>query len=99
MHFLLFYRDLVDDYVKQREAWRGQHLAHAKAAKARGELVLAGALDEPVDGAVLLFQGESAEVAKQFARHDPYVIHGLVGHWEVRPWITVIGDQATVQLG
>lgn len=98
MHYLLFYRDLVDDYVKQREAWRGQHLAHAKAANARGELILAGALDEPVDGAVLLFQGESAEVAEQFARRDPYVINGLVGHWEVRRWTTVIGEQAAIKL-
>ncbi|SEA77551.1 YciI-like protein [Alkalimonas amylolytica] len=97
MHYLLFYHDLVDDYVQRREAWRGQHLAYAKAAHARGDLILAGALADPVDGAVLLFQGDSPAVAERFAEQDPYVRHGLVGRWEVRPWSTVVGDMAIIR--
>ena len=35
---------------------------HARAAQQRGELILGGALADPVDGAVLLFDCDSASV-------------------------------------
>jgi hypothetical protein len=60
----------------------------------RGELILGGALANPVDGAVLLFRGDSPEVAEKFARADPYVIHGAVKHWRVREWTAVVGAAA-----
>ncbi len=31
-------------------------------------------------------------VAESFAREDPYVVNGLVKHWEVRPWTIVVGS-------
>ncbi|KRG38066.1 hypothetical protein ARC20_15630 [Stenotrophomonas panacihumi] len=92
-HFLLFY-DAAPDYLQRRGDFRDEHLRLAWAAAARGELVLGGALDAPVDGAVLLFQGEDASVAEEFARNDPYVRAGLVREWKVRPWTTVVGKQA-----
>jgi uncharacterized protein YciI len=95
-HFLLFY-DVCDGYVAKRGAFRDMHLKHAWAAYERGELLLAGALAEPVDGAVLLFQGETAEVAERFAQSDPYVTNALIARWRVREWTTVVGrDPATV---
>ena len=57
-HFLLFY-EADGDYAERRKPFRAAHLAHARAAKDRGELVLAGGLAEPVDGSVLLFKGET----------------------------------------
>jgi len=92
-HFLLFY-DVIEDYVARRAAVRNAHLAKAWAAHARGELLLSGALADPVDGAVLLFAGRSAEVAETFAREDPYVVNGLVTRWRVREWTTVAGERA-----
>ncbi len=97
MHYLLFY-DVVPDYEERRRPLRAAHLAHAEAARRRGELVLGGALADPVDGAVLLFQGDSPAAAESFAATDPYVANGLVTRWRVRPWTTVVGDQASVQL-
>jgi uncharacterized protein YciI len=93
MHYLLFY-DVVDNYVERRQPWRAQHLKHAQNALARGELVLGGALANPVDGAIMLFRGDSPAVAEQFAANDPYVNNGLVKRWRVREWTTVIGDLA-----
>lgn len=93
MHYLLFY-DLAPDYMERRAPLRAEHLSLAWEAHARGELVLAGALADPLDGAVLLFQGESPAVAEAFARADPYVQHGLVTGWRVRAWTTVVGDDA-----
>jgi uncharacterized protein YciI len=89
-HFLLFY-DVGEDYVEKRAAFRDAHLRLAWAARDRDELLLAGALADPADGAVLLFQGDSAEVARRFAERDPYVINGLVTQWRVREWTTVAG--------
>jgi uncharacterized protein YciI len=61
---------------------------------ARGELILGGAYTSPPDMAVLLFKGDSAEVAESFARADPYVLNGLVARWFVREWKTVVGEGA-----
>ena len=92
-HFLIFY-DVAPDYLDRRAQFRSAHLGHAWDANARGELILAGALADPPDGAVLLFQGEDASAAEAFARADPYVANGLVTGWRVREWTTVIGDLA-----
>ncbi len=93
-HYLLFY-DVGEDYVEKRAAFRAAHLTKAWGAHERGELVLAGALAAPVDGAVLLFRGDTPEVAEAFARADPYVVSGLVVRWRVREWTTVVGEAAT----
>ncbi len=92
-HFLLFY-DFVDDYLERRGALRPAHFELAKAAVARGELVLGGALTSPADTGVLLFRAPSADVPQAFAESDPYVLRGLVKSWRVREWITVVGGQA-----
>jgi uncharacterized protein YciI len=97
VHYLLFY-DVVEDYVTRRAPLRAAHLAHAKRAIERGELLLGGALADPVDGAVLLFRGSSPDVAAAFAKVDPYVTNGLVKEWRVRAWTTVVGPYAEVQL-
>jgi uncharacterized protein YciI len=96
VHFLLFY-DVVSDYVDRRAEFREEHLALARAAVARGELVLGGALADPVDGAVLLFRGESPAAAEAFAAVDPYVRNGLVTKWRVRKWTTVVGECASTK--
>ncbi|OJA22955.1 YciI-like protein [Burkholderia ubonensis] len=93
MYYQLIY-ELVDDYLSRREPFRAEHLALAHAATERGELVLAGAFSDPTDQAVLVFEGDSAEVAESFARADPYVQNGLVKSWRVCPWRVVVGKHA-----
>jgi uncharacterized protein YciI len=90
MHFLLIY-DLAPDYLERRAAFRAEHLKLAWEAQG---VLLGGALGEPADRALLLFEGDSAEEAKRFANADPYVRNGLVKRWEVRPWTTVVGKYA-----
>jgi uncharacterized protein len=94
MHFLLFY-EVIPEYVERRAEFRAEHLTLAWEAQERGELVLAGALAEPVDGAVFLFQSETPAAAEAFARADPYVRNGLVTSWRVRRWTTVVGKEAS----
>lgn len=94
MHYLLTY-DLAPDYLERRAAFRNEHLKLAWEAQARGELVLAGALDEPADHALLVFQCDSPQTPQLFAATDPYVTNGLVRAFHVRRWNTVVGDLAS----
>jgi len=93
VHYLLTY-DLAPDYLARRGEFRDEHLQLAWDAQARGEIVIAGALADPADQALLLFTGDSPAAAEQFAKADPYVINGLVTGWRVRQWNTVVGTDA-----
>lgn len=97
MHFLLMY-ELSTDYLERRAAFRERHLTVAWASAERGELLLGGALEAPVDRAMLLFEADSPAVPEAFARADPYVTEGLVTRWEVRKWNTVVGEGAAQQV-
>jgi uncharacterized protein YciI len=90
-HFLLIY-DLAPDYLDRRGDHRTVHLRLAWEAAERGELLLGGALADPVDQAMLLFAVAGA--AEAFAAADPYVANALVRKWRVRPWLTVVGEAA-----
>jgi uncharacterized protein YciI len=94
VHYLLTY-ELAPDYLERRGAYRDEHLRRAWESRQAGELVLAGALDDPADRAVLLFDCKSPEPVLLFAATDPYVISGLVKSFQVRKWNTVVGDMAT----
>ena len=89
MYYLLFY-ETIENYIEKRAPYREGHLKLAQEAQRRGELVLAGALADPADGAVLVFKGDGPEVAEDFAKNDPYVKNGLIARWYVRKWQVVI---------
>jgi uncharacterized protein len=97
MHFLMFY-ECSPDYLARRGEFRAEHLRLAWAAADRGELVLGGAYSDRADGAVLLFQCESAAVPEAFAAADPYVRNGLVTKYSIRPWNTVVGGGAATPI-
>jgi len=91
-HYALFYY-VVDNFVARRAEYREEHLRLVREAHRRDELVLAGALIDPTDRALLVFRAAERSVAEDFARNDPYVKKGLVTRWEVRPWAVVIGNE------
>jgi len=86
--------EYVSDILERRSPYRAAHLQMAWEAHSRGELVLAGALADPVDGGVLLFRCESESTVADFAKYDPYVLAGLVTKWTIRKWLTVVGNDA-----
>ena len=88
-YYLLFYRT-IENYIERRAPFRQLHFEKLREAHDRKELVMAGAYADPADGAALVFRGKSAEVAERFAKTDPYVLNGLIEHWEVRAWTVVI---------
>jgi len=92
MYYILFYKT-VDNYVEKRAPFREEHLSLAQQAYQNGSLIMGGALDDPADSAMLIFKGDSPQVATEFAKNDPYVKNRLVTEWQVRPWIVVIGNK------
>lgn len=96
-HFCLFY-EYSADFRDRRAPFRGAHLEAANASAARDELQLGGAFtDDPPQG-LLLFKGETAAVAEDFAEADPYVVNGVVLSWRVREWTTVVGAGALTKI-
>jgi uncharacterized protein YciI len=91
-YYVLFYY-VVADYLRRRAQFREKHLQLAKEANRRGELILAGALADPVDGALLVFRASDRAIVEDFARSDPYVTNGLVSRWEIRAWAVVVGGE------
>lgn len=91
MFYLLLY-EVVDDYVKKREPFRDEHLLIANEAVEKGQLVLGGAFDNPVDGAALVFRTDDRSEVEDFVRNDPYVKNGLVTNWMIRDWTVVVGS-------
>jgi uncharacterized protein YciI len=93
-YFVMFY-EVVDDYMTRRAPYREKHLQLAREARQRGDLILAGALSDPPDKALLVFHVPEKSIVEDFARNDPYVINGVVKRWEIRPWTVVIGNDDT----
>ena len=88
-YFALMY-DVVDNFTERRMPLRPDHLRAVNEAHARGELVLAGALTDAPQAALLVFKVPDAAVVERFAQADPYVTGGLVRQWRVRPWAVVV---------
>ena len=68
--------DYVDDIATRRAPFREAHLTLAREAAVRGTLLLAGALAEPLDGAVFVFAADDASTVEDFVDRDPYVGEG-----------------------
>jgi uncharacterized protein YciI len=91
MYYLLLY-EVVDDYVKKRAPFRDEHLRVGKESAEKGELLLGGAFDNPVDGAALIFKADNRGAVEDFVKNDPYVKNGLITNWKIREWTVVIGS-------
>jgi uncharacterized protein len=97
MDFILLY-NVTPEYIVRRGEFRADHLRLAWEYADRGELLIGGALEDPVDTTVLVFRCASREMVEDFVRRDPYVAHGLVASWRIRPFKTVVGTLAASPL-
>lgn len=74
----------VADVLERREPHREAHLALIARMETEGRLLLAGAIGDPPEGALIVF--DSAAAAEEFAASDPYREAGLVTEHSIRPW-------------
>ncbi len=94
MDYLLIY-DYSADYLERRAEFRNEHLCLAWQAQKESGLVLAGVLANPIDSAVFYFRCDLPRGIEEFVHADPYVQNGLVTRWQIREWVTVVGEKAT----
>lgn len=80
--------EYVDNMLERRKPHREAHLARLDEAKARGELLNAGAFGD-ADSAVLVFAPGMEAKAQAFADGDPYVLADLVPSRRVTTWNVV----------
>lgn len=90
MHFILTYRT-VDRFNDRKMRFRKKHLDLVQEYFDKGELIMGGALLEPNDSALMIFQCEKAEDVEAFVKKDPYFTNGLVKSYEIRIWSVAIG--------
>jgi hypothetical protein len=57
--------DVGPDFIERRSQFRDEHLTLAWKAADAGELLLAGALEEPTEQAFLLFKGPRSKGAEK----------------------------------
>eukprot|EP00286_Rhodomonas_abbreviata_P026141 CAMPEP_0181296870 /NCGR_PEP_ID=MMETSP1101-20121128/4933_1 /TAXON_ID=46948 /ORGANISM="Rhodomonas abbreviata, Strain Caron Lab Isolate" /LENGTH=181 /DNA_ID=CAMNT_0023401761 /DNA_START=96 /DNA_END=641 /DNA_ORIENTATION=+ len=81
----------VPDILERRGPHRAGHLAGAQELTDSGNCIMAGALANPVDGAIFVFRGLTEQQVAAFVQKDPYVINGLVTEWKIREWTAVVG--------
>jgi hypothetical protein len=89
-YFALSY-EVVENFAERRMPFRESHLKMVRDGHERGDVVMAGALGDPPEKALIVFRVADIETVENFARADPYVMNGVVTRWTVRPWNVVVG--------
>ena len=88
MKYVMTYR-AVADFMPLAQEHYPAHAARVDEFAGRGELLMVGTFDEPMDGAAMgVFT--TREAAEEFIAGDPFVRHGVVAEWSVRPWNEVL---------
>ncbi|MFI5042443.1 MAG: YciI family protein [Acidimicrobiales bacterium] len=88
MKYVLFY-DSAEDVAENAPLHFPAHRARQEEFRARGTLLMVGTFSNVQDeGSMAIFTTRDA--AEEFARGDPFVLHGVVRHWHVRAWNEVL---------
>jgi hypothetical protein len=84
MKYVLLYESADDVLAKVPEHFAA-HSARGQEFHERGLLVAYGPFGDPQkEGSMAVFT--SREAAEEFARDDPFVLHGVVSGWQIREW-------------
>lgn len=87
MKFVIIGFDGPDGQAK-RKMHRPAHLARIETLNAQGRVILAGPLTDQT-GSLMVIEAKSLEEAEQFAREDPYTVHGVFERVEVHPFLQI----------
>ncbi|MGO9178323.1 MAG: YciI family protein [Candidatus Limnocylindrales bacterium] len=82
--YVLFYESAPDVGAKAASHFATHRARWVEFNKA-GTLLMIGTFANPQDeGSMAIFT--SREAAEEFARSDPFVLHGVVQRWYIREW-------------
>ena len=88
MKYVMTYR-AVAGFMPLAQQHHPAHAARVEEFAGRGDLLMVGTFDEPMDGAAMgVFT--TREAAEEFIAGDPFVVNGVVAGWTVRPWHEVL---------
>jgi uncharacterized protein YciI len=88
MKYVMTYR-AADDFLPLAQQHYPAHAERVQVFAGRGELLMVGTFDEPMDGAAMgVFT--TREAAEEFIAGDPFVRNGVVAEWSVRAWNEVL---------
>jgi uncharacterized protein len=83
----------VEDFMPLAMANGEAHVARLHEFHARGVLLMAGPMHEPMNGdSLAVFT--TREAAEEFVRDDPFVLNGVVATWDLRPWDEALAPDA-----
>ncbi|MBX3301248.1 MAG: hypothetical protein KF693_03435 [Nitrospira sp.] len=88
MKFVIIGYDGPEGEAK-REVHRSAHISNLELLDRQGQVVLAGPLTDRT-GSLLVLEFETQEEAEDFARHDPYTVHGVFDRIEIHPFKQVL---------
>ena len=90
--YIYHFEPIRPELVTNPDAWTeedvriGQaHFAYLKDATERGVVLLAGRSLDGEGPAVVIFEADSEEAAREFMQNDPFVKHGLM-HATLHPF-------------
>jgi uncharacterized protein YciI len=86
MKYVLLY-EIEPDAAGTIRAHMTEHRARWEECRKQGTLLAIGPF---TDGAGALGVFTSREAAEEYARGDPFVLHGAVATWSVREWHEVL---------
>ena len=89
-HILTYETD--KEYLKKRQPHRANHFEHIKKYNTKNQIILGGAIGEPVSGVLIIFDGMEQHVIEEFAQQDPYILNGVASNWKVEVWHEVLGS-------
>ncbi|HLK48765.1 MAG TPA: YciI family protein [Bryobacteraceae bacterium] len=71
---------------------RPAHRQYLTGLRDRNKLVISGPFADD-DGAILVYEAETAEQADAMVREDPFAKHGVFLSWEIRPWNVIFRNE------
>ena len=84
MKYVLFY-EAADDVMTKAPAQFPAHKERLDRFHEAGTLLMVGTFENPqADGSMAIFT--TREAAEEFARDDPFVLHGVVKSWRIVGW-------------
>jgi uncharacterized protein len=87
--YVLIYTS-ADDVAEKAPVHFAAHRVRWAEFQANGMLLLIGPYADQ-SGALAVFT--TREAAEEFARSDPFVLHGVVREWSVREWLEALGGR------
>jgi uncharacterized protein len=88
MKFVIIGYDGPEGEAK-RKIHRSAHLSNLESLHRQGQIVLAGPLTDQT-GSLLVVEFKTQAEAEDFARHDPYTVHGVFDRIEIHPFLQVL---------